>query len=868
MVKNPVDMNLVFKRNSCMADSREHDESWYHRYLYADRMISEGKDIYTIKESVNNMLKSYSSKANAKDGFVRCFNIMESLYENGYNDILFDSVHFFIESILPYCEDLTSVKERAASMNLEQVNIDKIVESASQYISCDYMIKNHDKLIKRFTTDSILPAGIHTPLNEICRSICEMIDTYDIKPKIKMKLCLEEILYFTDKNGIHCNEQAMVESVTDYFLSLANTEDTINDYRKVIKESKLLSLNADKRVKFLTEQKSLSSADNTNHVASTLYELNLILEDYGTDKVKELIDNYKLEAEKNDTKFHNVLRKIFTQSPKNIIEDTPDILKWVRNFAVLVVGAQNIPAAIVAFLLNGYMHFDMRKTETERVIKYFENERDSIESQIARTSNDEKLKRLNSYSEELEKAIEKLHKYNDSLYTQDELMNKMDDDIDLEESYTIEDTHKVIMGNLIADAMKADETIEKLIDAEGLPITQQSELKDTVTKENAVNYVDPEGRISFVLHSYNTTAYPNKTRLYEFVDSVVRTVNNMLSNTKGKVYYTMMEGNIDFVFRSKFKVITTLKEDEQISTYITDVEAMRASFVIESAALLEEFANMEPYNLVDKAIKKIGLISYDNARMFIEAWGYGVPIDKDEMQRFVNEYYDYQIETEEYVDAYNIKSLFESEANNVTNTTSLKDIVEATTIMQDIVTEGADLNSLKLAWMSFKKKMKGLSAKEQEASRDLDAGFNNLIRSMKSFYTVTDHREELIRGQVCPSLSKIVKIGISLAILGVASGGVIIPAIAAVTGMAISKNANDKERKFIIDEYDIELKIVDRELKRIEDSGKSSPKKYRQLLAYQKNLQRGKQQIIYHLSSKGKGIPLPSTAGIKGKDDD
>ena len=186
--------------------------------------------------------------------------------------------------------------------------------------------------------------------------------------------------------------------------------------------------------------------------------------------------------------------------------------------------------------------------------------------------------------------------------------------------------------------------------------------------------------------------------------------------------------------------------------------------------------------------------------------------------------------------------------------------------MNNIRHEGVDLNSLKLAWMGFKKKMKGMSAKEKEACRDLDMAFNNLVRGVKSFYQTTDHRERIIKGQVCPSLSKMIKIGISLAALGIASGGITLPAIAAVTGLALSKNASDKERKLILDEIDIELQVVDREIKRVEDNGKSS-KKYRALLTYQKNLQREKQRIVYNLSRKGKAIPVKSTAGLGGGND-
>lgn len=864
MVRNPLDMNLVFKRNLCMSDNREKTESGYWSYLNAYKCICNKSSEKEINESVKVMLKEYSTKRNMQDGYKRCLEIFELLNKNEYDNILSESVNRFSRELLPYCEDLNAVRNKVISSDMGNHITTLILESMNNLRSCDYMIRNHEKLIKRFTTDGILPIGDRTPLDEICYSICEMIDTYDIQPRNKIKLCLEEIVYFTDKNSISCNEQEMLESVVDYFLSSSNnTKDTIDDYKQGIVESKIVSLQADKRIKFL--MKDNKPIKDEKRSGDILYELDMVLEEYGKDKVKELINSYKLETEKSDSKFQHFLKKIFTQSPKNIIEDTPDILKWVRNFVVLIVAAQSPIAAVVTFLVNGYTHFDMRKKETERVIKYFENELNHVESMIIRTSNSEKEKQLESYTKELENAISKLKAYNDSLYTDDELMNKEDNDVNFDESYTLDEANKIVMKNLISDAMAADETIEKIIKNNEIPVTK-TVIHDNITMESAFKYIDPEGRISCILHSYDTSKCNDLSKLYESADSVVKTINNMLSKTDGKVYYTMMEGCIDFIFRSKFKIITTLNEDAMIANYMTDSELIRTTMVVESANLMEHFFNMEPQSIVDRAIKRIGLISHEEASMFVEAWSLGVPIEKDDMERFIREYYDYQIEIESYHDAYDIKKLFKEVSIKSPEIDSLKDIIECTQIMQDIITEGVDLNSLKLGWMSFKKKLKTLSAKEKEAARDLDVNFNNLMKGMQNFYKVTDHREQLIKGQVVPSLSKLIKIGLSLAVLGIASGGVIFPAIAAVTGIAISKNTNDKERKYILDEYDIELKVVERELRKIEESGKSS-KKYRQLLTYQKNLQRGKQQIVYHLSSKGKRIPMSSTAGMKGGDE-
>ena len=173
------------------------------------------------------------------------------------------------------------------------------------------------------------------------------------------------------------------------------------------------------------------------------------------------------------------------------------------------------------------------------------------------------------------------------------------------------------------------------------------------------------------------------------------------------------------------------------------------------------------------------------------------------------------------------------------------------------------INDAKLAWQGVKAKMKGASAKEQEMCRDLDMEFNHLLNTFKATYG-TDHREEIITGEVNHSISKIIKIGIALAGVGAIAHSAVIPVIGAVALFAKSKHTSLKEKKLIIDEIDVELQVLEREIQRAEQSG--STKKYRQLLTIQKNIQRRRQEIYYSLAKKGRRIPMQSTQGLRGRE--
>ena len=128
---------------------------------------------------------------------------------------------------------------------------------------------------------------------------------------------------------------------------------------------------------------------------------------------------------------------------------------------------------------------------------------------------------------------------------------------------------------------------------------------------------------------------------------------------------------------------------------------------------------------------------------------------------------------EYYINRINLASLLlEAEAEKVAQKKSIvqnvKDKVSgAVDKVKNII---PSLNDIQLSWEGIKAKFKGASAKEQEISRDIDTEFNHMLKNIKNFVTANNSREELLTGQISVSLTKIVKMGIVLAGLGVLSG--------------------------------------------------------------------------------------------------
>lgn len=176
---------------------------------------------------------------------------------------------------------------------------------------------------------------------------------------------------------------------------------------------------------------------------------------------------------------------------------------------------------------------------------------------------------------------------------------------------------------------------------------------------------------------------------------------------------------------------------------------------------------------------------------------------------------------------------------------------------------GMNLNSIMLYLEGLKAKMKDMSTKEKEISRNLDNNFNRLVKSMKSAL-ISDRREAIIKGSVIPSFSRCVKICIGLAGLGLATGNPMVPLITAIGGFAVSKNLTKKERILLLDEIETELDVVEKEISIAES--KNQMKKYRALLKYKKDLQRQYQRIKYNVRV-GKDILPNSAAGVPNHND-
>ncbi|MCK9199326.1 MAG: hypothetical protein M0P49_06960, partial [Bacilli bacterium] len=68
------------------------------------------------------------------------------------------------------------------------------------------------------------------------------------------------------------------------------------------------------------------------------------------ESIKDLMNKFKLESNKTIEKVKNIASKIYTKSPENIIEETPNFLSWIRTAVMLsTIGINPIAGVVINF---------------------------------------------------------------------------------------------------------------------------------------------------------------------------------------------------------------------------------------------------------------------------------------------------------------------------------------------------------------------------------------------------------------------------------------------------------------------------------------------------------------------------------------
>ena len=818
-----------------------------HIYKMARKSLNENKSTSNI--DVEKFFNSCKDSRNANVYYSNCLSLIECVNDELKNKV----VSVFSKDIVPYIRDLNSLKESVNISNIDDNSKSIILNSIKENKICDRILSNDKMIKKRFNLENFIDECRYLPLENIVFECCFLLDTYDNIPSYgKMNIALEQLSYYLQKQNLDYDKARFVELVTEYFL-YRNTNlksSTKNRYKNVLRENIMISDSDLENVKYFVE------SDYVDY-----YDIRKTICDFNNSECKDI---GSLKAEIQD---------IFEKSPHSVIDHFSYILETIRH--LLMIGTYNFDNVqdIVRYVPTRSIEKNLNVKYMHKLNDIYNMEIEILEKQMHIITGD-KYKELQNYYNCISDCITKI---NDYFYKSSDYECRNTDDrlkamINKSAPVSSLQEFKIFkFDNLIKATLKIDKflriksknivskiknksnsifKIKKDYFKESLEANDILKL-GIVTEDNSID-------ICIAIYEVKDDEIGNVNSLMEALCVDIR--NNILYENKDMdVYYTNI-GNI-FELHLENNVYLNLTEDEEDikNNAISERDSFYMDKLLSMSESLEKLSNIDIDNIIPSCNKLIeSTQNADYLKTIIEALSYTNIISRKDIINLKESYSD--IYPDNYRDNTILNCAVEECLNNKENEIPFEVQVEALQLVDELLKEDASsiegkLNSLKLSMMGLKKKAKDLSSKEKEMSRTLDATVNMLYRSVKQAL-VSDRREAIIKGSVIPSFSKLIKIGIALAGVGLITQSIVIPAIAIIAGLAMSKNLTRKERSLMLDEIDIELKVVEKEIQMAENS--NNMKKYRKLITFQKKLERERARIRYGLKA-GRDLPDTST---------
>ena len=916
---NRLDFGLIFKRSSCLNSTESKIDSEKIFTMLENNQLESmkrGRVSTSLQNGIDNYINALSNKENASEYWYRGLEIIQKLNENDCireADKLTDQ---YITRVLPYVENIGEVLEFLDRYDLEDQQFTKIKNICEGIKLADKINNNHKQISKRFNIEYEVKATKLKGLSTVVESCCSMIDTYSYEPYQKLNMSIEEMVYLFEKNNIDYRPDELLSSILEYFLlrsselsdrdikgykfvmennkciddtsaskflfedfEVINIKSAINDYLKI--QDKTPEITKEKFINIIKQTSIADLKNNVEYLVDFLYTLytSQTSQECGMKDMLDVIiailftvvDRYNYEAMTTDNVSRDdviELIAIFERKMAKIpIGNIEDPLTMNR------IEFKNMLGNIIVEKLNDLSNSIYSK-DNLKAMDYVNS--DEVEEVALREF---KIFKFNN----IIKATVNLDKYLKSKIRN--MLNRSQRKIKLK-------TKKI--KNILFDE------------------------NNRLIPESIYSFIGDDNKVDICLCQLEVDSEDEISEALEELSTVCREFNNELKINRidnVKAYY-MINGCIaELHLKDATKLILT--EDEQ--KLVNEAYKPELDVYIDQLAIFEA-CNTIAEGFEDKSLdEKLASIFTEDTDFNLESYDIVMDVlsllgaSKYQVDNFTEAYSNYMNSIlVESVDIINENRYIKSIYNNWEPMENVPyDIqIEACQILNDVIHEAAPkmnkpkvggaavksnikptkksssvpskppvgsnndkkdkeynpsssisnkLNNLKIYAQALKSKAKDLSQKEKELSRNLDANVDHFSKAIKNAF-ISDKRESIIKGSVIPSFSKAMKIAIGLAGLGLVTGNPVVPLVAALGGLAVSKKLTKRERILLLDEIETELDVVEKEIANAD--AKNQIKKYRALLQYKKDLQRQYQRIKYNVRV-GKDILPGSAAGFK-----
>ena len=878
-----IDITDIRKRKAILAESSEVTNNINISNAYERAKSYKYEDIRSfVKECGKN-------KHNANEYIKPCIEFVEALDKP-------ELVSIFKSEVLPRVNDY-ELKYVYESYSSSPKIAKYIHEQMVKNKVADRVIANHDNIMKKLDTEELFKAKEMTTESKIT-SLCQVIDSFvDIPPYAKVNITLEESAYLIAR-FLDDSKYNPLNTVIEYYcISHDLTSKDIKQINDVLKENYLVE-----DIRTIKDTNSIIKDLLDRYISRTEhnpFELNLInskiLKASEADWIRNANEYWKLmqyiaiygateDIKINlisylSTEFPKALVDRFSTSPmfKDVLKANIDAIKYIQEVVTDLqsrMGGSNetfyTDCDNLIHCLNGVLedlNYVYNISYTKENVEYITGESILTENVIA-----DRMTLYEFKDRKFDPLIVKFGKFDKMLQreirywakkTKDNVVNTVQDAMKKVEDKMYEEAsiYEMLVDNHIDYVVASYYYDPEIQDMDKLHKTctrlvknfNETELKGSTSlayytlESNAINFCIKDS--TNIILTEEESILANET-----MDS------NEIYNLSNSLFMSAIDENFDF-FKESTEFFLEKGNSSYFSTFCDacsmagiDKEAVKEVYDYVKDRSDAEFVTNSCYYMNTYEVENSDFYTQTGAMLALQAmleasmadnWD----IDDDDLDDEDEEKKDNKKE-EKKEDRTKVKLTPNTKTSKTTPTTKTTKTVDNTKNSKVNEKKGSKsnplaalkLNNIKLYIAGLKKNMKDFDSKARTSVRNMDFAVERLIKGIKGAL-ISDRREAIIKGSVIPSFHKCILIAVSLA--GLASFNLPLAVVAAVGGFAASKKLTERERALMMDDIEIELELVEKEIQ-MADS-RNQIKKMRELMKMKKNLQREYQRIHYNI---------------------
>lgn len=439
--------------------------------LNSNNTFTKGAQSIIESGRVSDINRFIESASNTKEEvpFFTILELYDALIEKGSDSDIEKMGRFIVEEVIVKTRDtkqlqallkrrLTRLKNKnklgnpssnktAKKQKIAQEAYENMIKHVEIYSNCDRILENYNRISKRFNLELLIAEN--TKMNGVYDTVitlCDRIDTYSMPDNVKFNTVIETALYGFHSHSIEFEKSEILEAAIDYF---AFKENGLTACREILENTLFFDKDdykgdIDIFMEDEPEEENKEDADSTirNHYSNKAPDT-VVKE---ASEFNELFAKFKEEELGKDGKPENKLRslitKLYSNNVDNIVESTPNLLKWIRGF--FIVGSAAIPFVgpiimVIGYIADKFISLHMEQKEVKKMIKCFQNEIKASKKKLNTTTDNAEKERLNKYIKSLEDAEEKINMYYMDISSDDDMLDDNFSDNDIDTSSSSED---------------------------------------------------------------------------------------------------------------------------------------------------------------------------------------------------------------------------------------------------------------------------------------------------------------------------------------------------------------------------------------------------------------------------------------------